>query len=305
MNQQIIKETIKRVIGILTEMDWKAKYSPGRTHLVGYIYVTPPPPLRKISLGINEEVSRGFFVCVYLEIKDNNTGNIVGKLKRLGFKVFPDWAQEYEICYRKELFPDYTLLSNIKDEVIENIISGLRNELESITRTKSNNKANFLSDEISLPAGTAWDKIKVIIESDEEHCEICINNDRHSYKYDNPKLGGVFVHGNTKKPNKLWRCLCNLARKSGNLKWQKNRYTNQPPLSSDSPDTTDYEEKQAFQIERNKNNPQIKKTIKDIQRLRDALQEIFPGVNGNPIPCKNGVYQPIFEIEYRIDIPHR
>ncbi|MBI4713018.1 MAG: hypothetical protein HY762_06945 [Planctomycetes bacterium] len=79
---------------------------------------------------------------------------------------------------------------------------------------------------ITTPRGTTWRNIKITLEQDEEHCEISIGSETHSYKYNNPKLGnGVFLDKRTKKPNKLWKLLMEFAKNSGNIRWQKGGYT--------------------------------------------------------------------------------
>lgn len=164
---------------------------------------------------------------------------------------------------------------------------------------------------IPVPPGAMWQNIKIVMEQDEDHCEISIGSEAHSYKYDNPKLGGVFINKRDKKPNALWGLLIYFAKGNGRIGWKKSGYAKQAPLSADSANglaIEDYSGETAkVQITHPKDQKAINTFKTNKKLLCDALQKIFPGINGEPISYskKDKKYITNFGTSYRIDIPRQ
>ncbi|MFH1231259.1 MAG: hypothetical protein V1709_07150 [Planctomycetota bacterium] len=167
------------------------------------------------------------------------------------------------------------------------------------------------SVQLSIPSGTTWDKIEVIIEQDEERCDISINDDQHSYKYNNKRLQNVFVNQRDKKPNALWNLLVDFAKVNGRIGWGRKGYVKQIYLSNDNTNTLDIGdysgETAKVQIKRPKDQNTINKFKTNKKLLCDALQRIFPGIKGSPISYRkeDKAYHTNLEISYRMDIPLR
>jgi len=158
------------------------------------------------------------------------------------------------------------------------------------------------------PPGTTWDKITISLEPDGECCNISVADERHSYKYDNPKLNGVFVNKRDNKPNKQWKLLKTFAKENGRIGWKKSGVIKPNTLAHGQPDAlagADYSAETAgVQIQYPRDQRTINKFKTHIKLLRQTLQDIF-GISANPIsydkPAKT--YCTCFEISYRFDIP--
>ena len=157
---------------------------------------------------------------------------------------------------------------------------------------------------LPIPPGTTWDKIKVSMAYDEELCNISVNNDSHSYRYDHPEFNGVFVHKRDSKPNKQWKLLMTFAKENGRIDWKKVGQAEQNTLADGNPDASDIADDSGETAQGQTN---INKFKTHVELLRKTLQGIF-GITANPISYSkaDNAYRTYFEISYSgDDIPTR